>query len=518
MNKFDIHPKGVLPLGETKVQQIQTEVAPPPGYLAFMVSHPSFAKGNLIAAVPTATDLREWLDVLEKSARVTWDSAILGDQLITELREKGSKMLKKKNSLMQKRLEDEAEARRLKVAQVEAEEEIKRLATEHEKRQKDSEEVAAKEAAARAEREAVERELTKMKEKTNALEGERSKLEGKASQARIEADEVTKKLEQTRSKAQLALEAAEDAARHLEAEEKKAQKIIKKREKEVEKAAAARDKMLADIESERKKRLEAENMLAEAEDAMNNLDAMLRKSKKDLGVSVDLKNIRNMFERGTRTANAVSAWKKSPLNDELAALRVGNSDAKRQAMREATAAKRREQKAASAARGVGTDSGTAASLEPAAPQAAKVEVRLAAPASEVSSSSGGGNGGESKTHERVSTTGSAFDSEDMKQFEVEEDEEDGGDDSSDDEDDEPDEATMARATELFGNIDTNDNGFISKEEFLVALDYGDLEMTDEIKEYVDCRGNAEELLFFVRAILGRKRRRALARGDGRVGL
>ena len=92
----------------------------------------------------------------------------------------------------------------------------------------------------------------------------------------------------------------------------------------------------------------------------------------------------------------------------------------------------------------------------------------------------------------------------MKQFEVEEDEEDGGDDSSDDEDDEPDEATMARATELFGNIDTNDNGFISKEEFLAALDYGDLEMTDEIKEYVDCRGNAEELLFFCEGNFGEK--------------
>ena len=70
--------------------------------------------------------------------------------------------------------------------------------------------------------------------------------------------------------------------------------------------------------------------------------------------------------------------------------------------------------------------------------------------------------------------------------------------------DEPDEATMARATELFGNIDTNDNGFISKEEFLAALDYGDLEMTDEIKEYVDCRGNAEELLFFCEGNFGEK--------------
>ena len=314
---------------------------------------------------------------------------------------------------------------------------------------------------------------------------------------------MTKKLEQTRSKAQLALEAAEQAARHLEEEERKAQKIIKRREKEVEKAAAARDKMLADIESERQKRFEAESMLKEAEVAMNNLDNMLRKSKKDLGLGVDLKNIRSMFEGGKRAAGAVSAWKKSPINDELAALRVGNSDAKRQAMREAAQAKRREQKAAaeeggSSSSSSGTSSGgggggssSSAAAEPVAPQAAKAELQVAALSGEASSSSGGGGGGESKTRDRGNTSGSAFDSEEMKAFEVEEEEEEEGDDSSDDEDDEPDEATMARASELFANIDTNGNGFISKEEFLAALDHGDLEMTDEIKEYVVfewCRG------------------------------
>ena len=68
-------------------------------------------------------------------------------------------MLKKKNSLLQKRIEDEAEERRLKAAQLEAEEEIKRLVQEQEERQKDVEEIAAKEATARAEREAVEKEL-----------------------------------------------------------------------------------------------------------------------------------------------------------------------------------------------------------------------------------------------------------------------------------------------------------------------------------------------------------------------
>lgn len=443
------------------MEHIQPHVAPPPGYLAFMVSHPSFAKGNLIAAVATSEELSSWIDVLEKSSRVTWDSAILGDQLITELRDKGSQMLKKKNSLLQKRIEDEAEARRLKVAQEKAEEEIKQLSQEREVRQKDAEEIAAKEAAARAEREAVEKELLKMKEKTSALEGERSKLEGKASRARLQAEEVTKKLEATRSKAQLALEAAENAQQMLQEEERKARQTLKQREKELKKAAESRDKMLADIERERERRLKAENMLTEAEESLNNLDRMLRKHKKDVGIGVDLKNIRSVFEG--RKPDPSPERTKNPIADELAALRVGDSDAKRQAMREAAAAKRREQKQAALNSGGSSDT-------PAAPQASK---SAAIPETSLENVKDEASG----TNDAVS----AFESEEVRALEINDDEEDESDGSSG-EDEEYDQELIERGTQLFRNIDTNGNGVLLKAEFFDALEHGALEMTDEIKE------------------------------------
>jgi hypothetical protein len=40
MTKFDIHPKGVLPLGSTTVEEIVPKTKPPPGHVAFMVCIP----------------------------------------------------------------------------------------------------------------------------------------------------------------------------------------------------------------------------------------------------------------------------------------------------------------------------------------------------------------------------------------------------------------------------------------------------------------------------------------------
>ena len=41
---------------------------------------------------------------------------------------------------------------------------------------------------------------------------------------------------------------------------------------------------------------------------------------------------------------------------------------------------------------------------------------------------------------------------------------------------------------MFNAIDLDGNGEIKKSEFLVALDNGNLEMTDEIKTYVGWQG------------------------------
>ena len=85
---FDIHPKGILPLGETKVEIFVPKVAPPPGHHAFRISHKSFGSGSLVACVESKAALDEWVKILQDSSRVTWEAAVYGDSLINQLRDK----------------------------------------------------------------------------------------------------------------------------------------------------------------------------------------------------------------------------------------------------------------------------------------------------------------------------------------------------------------------------------------------------------------------------------------------
>ena len=299
MTKFDIHPKGVLPLGKTKVERVEPKTKPPPGYIAFMVSHPSFIKGNLIAACHSEAELTSWFQVMSNASKVTYKNAMEGDNQITELREQGSKKLKEKKSYAKKAKEDAAMVETLKTKRSVADVKLGELKKAENQRTAAMAIVKEQEEVARLERESVEEEILKVQSKKLLLETERVGLETKASTARLEAEQVTKKLQKSRSKAQIALEEAELAASTLAEEEKKLRAKTKQRDNEVQKAMKERDRLLSQIEKEKKDRMEMEEQLRVASTSLYNLDQMLRRKKLgDLGIDVDIKNIRNMFENG----------------------------------------------------------------------------------------------------------------------------------------------------------------------------------------------------------------------------
>jgi hypothetical protein len=279
ITKFDIHPKGVLPLGSTKVERVEPKTKPPPGYVAFMVSHPSFIKGNLIAAVDSIDELNSWFSTLKDASKVTYKNAMEGDKKITELREQGSKKLKEKKSLAKKAKEDAAKAKILMTKRSNAEISLEELKQEEILKAKEMESIQLKQEEARIERENIANKLKTMQSKREMLETERQGLETKASVARMEAEEVTKKLQKSRSKAQNALEEAEKANKQLEEEEKKLREASRKRDGQVEAAIKERDRLLKQIEKERTERLEMEKQLQIASDSLKHLDQMLRKKK-----------------------------------------------------------------------------------------------------------------------------------------------------------------------------------------------------------------------------------------------
>ena len=488
MTKFDIHPKGVLPLGRTLCEPVEPKTKPPPGYVAFMVSHPSFIKGNLIAACQSKRELDEWLAALTDASKVTFENAMEGDKKITELRSQGSKKLKEQKNLTKKAKEDAAEVKKLQTKRSEVDVSLVSMREEEATRAQAMEEVKRRQKEAKLEREKVENELEEVHKQKAELENQRAGLETKASVARLETNAVTKKLEEAQTKAQKNLEEAEEAARMLADEEDKLRAASKKRENDVAKAIKERDRLLAQIEQERNERLEMEKMLLSAEDSLKKLDATFRSKKMaDLGIDVDIKNIRGMFD-GSKVGSSNSR-KNLDRKNSVDALKVGTGDARREAKREEARRKKREKRLAETLAIIG-DSVVDRVMEE--PVKEPVEGR-------------GGAKGETEGETKGETTPVApesqmktqlpvleggqgrgrFDTDEIKAMEVEEEENDDDDDDDDDDGDErEDEDVVRRGVALFKAIDTDESGQIGKEEFLVALDSGNLEMTTEIKECV----------------------------------
>jgi hypothetical protein len=185
----------------------------------------------------------------------------------------------------------------------------------------------------------------------------------------------------------------------------------------------------------------------------------------DLGIDVDIKNIRSMFTGGGRSGggsndNAAILERKKSLD----ALRVGNSDERREMKRR----EKRERRLAEQNKII-SDSKNERLQETPAPSTATTTKMEAAP--------------ETKTE-----SGDRFDTDEIKALEVgdqddddDDDNDSGVDESSEDEEEVVDEEVVHRGTALFHAIDLDSNGEIKKSEFLAALDHGNLEMTDEIK-------------------------------------
>ncbi|CAL1540347.1 unnamed protein product [Lymnaea stagnalis] len=84
---FNIHPKGVLPLGECSFKSCREPQQP------FCVQIESQEiGGKLILAAESEYERDHWLEILERSRRVTWKNTQLGDEMIRRLEDQGLQM------------------------------------------------------------------------------------------------------------------------------------------------------------------------------------------------------------------------------------------------------------------------------------------------------------------------------------------------------------------------------------------------------------------------------------------
>ncbi|XP_063804084.1 pleckstrin homology domain-containing family D member 1 [Pseudophryne corroboree] len=147
---FNIHPKGVIPLGGCRVDAKEEPGMP----YAIKISHEDF-HGNILLAAESEIEHSQWLEMLHESGKVTWQNAQLGEAMIGSLEAQGLQLAKERQEYFDKLMEETEEL----CSQREQKEELERL--------------------------------------NQILESEKSRFEDLVQELRLEQDQIKQELEMT---------------------------------------------------------------------------------------------------------------------------------------------------------------------------------------------------------------------------------------------------------------------------------------------------------------------------------
>uniref|UniRef100_A0A8B9RIN7 Pleckstrin homology domain containing, family D (with coiled-coil domains) member 1 n=1 Tax=Astyanax mexicanus TaxID=7994 RepID=A0A8B9RIN7_ASTMX len=101
---FNIHPKGVIPLGGCVVEPKEDQGMP----FAMVINHEDFT-GEIALAAESEPEQSQWLEMLQESGKVTWKNAQLGEAMIESLEAQGLQLAKEKQEYLDKLMEETEE-------------------------------------------------------------------------------------------------------------------------------------------------------------------------------------------------------------------------------------------------------------------------------------------------------------------------------------------------------------------------------------------------------------------------
>ncbi|XP_019133369.2 pleckstrin homology domain-containing family D member 1 [Larimichthys crocea] len=101
---FNIHPKGVIPLGGCVVSAGENVGMP----FAIVVNLEDFS-GNIVLAAESEDEQVQWMEMLQDSGKVTWRNAQLGEAMIESLEAQGLQLAKEKQEYLDKLMEETEE-------------------------------------------------------------------------------------------------------------------------------------------------------------------------------------------------------------------------------------------------------------------------------------------------------------------------------------------------------------------------------------------------------------------------
>uniref|UniRef100_A0A8C3A7S4 Pleckstrin homology and coiled-coil domain containing D1 n=1 Tax=Cyclopterus lumpus TaxID=8103 RepID=A0A8C3A7S4_CYCLU len=101
---FNIHPKGVIPLGGCVVSTNENMGMP----FAIVVNLEDFT-GTIVLAAESGEEQVQWMEMLQESGKVTWKNAQLGEAMIDSLGAQGLQLAKEKQEYLDKLMEETEE-------------------------------------------------------------------------------------------------------------------------------------------------------------------------------------------------------------------------------------------------------------------------------------------------------------------------------------------------------------------------------------------------------------------------
>ncbi|KAF7704685.1 pleckstrin homology domain-containing family D member 1 [Silurus meridionalis] len=182
---FNIHPKGVIPLGGCVVEPKEDQGMP----FTMVINHEEF-NGDIVLAADSESEQSQWLEMLEESGKVTWKNAQLGEAMIESLEAQGLQLAKEKQEYLDKLMVETEELS----LQREQKAELERLNQVLEKEKQRFEEVLVE---LRAEQEQIKRDLDGTARSLKGVESEKEELNHLTVRLQRSLEELSKEKQRT---------------------------------------------------------------------------------------------------------------------------------------------------------------------------------------------------------------------------------------------------------------------------------------------------------------------------------
>uniref|UniRef100_A0A8C6KUL2 Pleckstrin homology and coiled-coil domain containing D1 n=1 Tax=Nothobranchius furzeri TaxID=105023 RepID=A0A8C6KUL2_NOTFU len=293
---FNIHPKGVIPLGGCVVSANEDMGMP----FAIVVNLEDFT-GTIVLAAETGEEQVQWMEMLQDSGKVTWKNAQLGEAMIESLEAQGLQLAKEKQEYLDKLMEETEELSHQRAQR----EELERLNQVLEEEKRKFEEVVLE---LKAEQEQIKL-YTKGQKKKEEDVGTDS-LQPSLDEEELEDPDLLQDLRHIEEQMKILLKEKEQEIMHiyygtisiygLQQEREFYSTQAQTLQQSLSQLTVDKQQTEAELKAEIESRVELERRLKQAEEALQDLEKGLnsveRTKERDEKMKGDVTHLRKFFE------------------------------------------------------------------------------------------------------------------------------------------------------------------------------------------------------------------------------